>query len=145
MEKIKKNFGFGCMRLPMKNGEIDTDETSRMVDAFLDAGFNYFDTAHGYLQGKSEKALKTCLTSRYPRSSYILTDKLTTNFFKTETDVRSCFEAQLAACGVDYFDFYLMHAQGAGNYPHFKKCRAYETAFCSQVGGQGAPCRHFVP
>ena len=37
MEKIKKNFGFGCMRLPMKNGEIDTDETSRMVDAFLDA------------------------------------------------------------------------------------------------------------
>lgn len=49
MDKIKKNFGFGCMRLPMKNGEIDTEETCRMVDAFLDAGFNYFDTAHGYL------------------------------------------------------------------------------------------------
>lgn len=48
-----------------------------MVDAFLAAGFNYFDTAHGYLQGKSETALKACLTSRYPRSSYVLTDKLT--------------------------------------------------------------------
>ena len=47
MEKIKKNFGFGFMRLPMKDGEIDTEETKRMVDAFLDAGFNYFDTAHG--------------------------------------------------------------------------------------------------
>ena len=52
MEKIKKNFGFGFMRLPMKDGEIDTEETKRMVDAFLDAGFNYFDTAHGYLQGE---------------------------------------------------------------------------------------------
>lgn len=41
MEKIKKNFGFGFMRLPMKDGEIDTEETKRMVDAFLDAGFNY--------------------------------------------------------------------------------------------------------
>ena len=53
MDRIKKNFGFGCMLLPMQNGEIDLAETSRMVDAFLDAGFNYFDTAHGYLQGKS--------------------------------------------------------------------------------------------
>ena len=60
MEHIKKNFGFGFMRLPMKDGEIDLTETSKMVDAFLDAGFNYFDTAHGYLQGKSETALKAC-------------------------------------------------------------------------------------
>ena len=53
MDRVKKNFVFGCMRLPMQNGEIDLAETSRMVDAFLDAGFNYCDTAHGYLQGKS--------------------------------------------------------------------------------------------
>ena len=59
MEHIKKNFGF--MRLPMKDGGIDLAQTSEMVDAFLDAGFNYFDTAHGYLGGKSETALKTRL------------------------------------------------------------------------------------
>ena len=53
MDRVKKNFGFACMRLPMQNGEIELAVTSRMVDAFLDAGFNYFDTAHGYLQGKS--------------------------------------------------------------------------------------------
>ena len=69
------------------------------------------------------------LTSRYPRDRYILTDKLTANYFKTEADIRPLFESQLAACGVDYFDFYLMHAQGTTNYPHFKACRAYETAF----------------
>ena len=129
MEKVKKNFGFGCMRLPMKGDEVDTEETKKMVDAFLAAGFNYFDTAHGYIQGKSEKALKECLTSRYPRDQYVLTDKLTTNFFKTEADIRPFFESQLEACGVDYFDFYLMHAQGAGNFDHYKKCHAYETAF----------------
>ena len=49
MERIKKNFGFGFMRLPIRDGEVDIAETNRMVDAFLDAGFNYFDTAHGYL------------------------------------------------------------------------------------------------
>ncbi len=117
MDRIQKNFGFGFMRLPMAGEEVDIPQTTKMVDAFLEAGFNYFDTAHGYLQGKSERALKTCLTSRYPREKYILTDKLTANFFKTEEDIRPFFESQLEACGVDYFDFYLMHAQGAGNYP----------------------------
>ncbi len=136
MENIKKNFGFGCMRLPMNGSEVDMAETKRMVDAFLDAGFNYFDTAHGYIQGKSETALKECLTSRYPRDRYILTDKLTANFFKTEADIRPFFESQLKACGVDYFDFYLMHAQGEGNYGHFKKCRAYETAFALKAEGK---------
>ena len=52
------------MRLPMLNNEVDTAQVSRMVDAFLENGFNYFDTAHGYIDGKSERALKTCLTSR---------------------------------------------------------------------------------
>lgn len=107
-----------------------------MVDTFLEAGFNYFDTAHGYIQGKSETALRECLTSHYPRDRYILTDKLTANFFKTEADIRPFFESQLEACGVDYFDFYLMHAQGAGNYPHFKECRAYETAFALKAEGK---------
>ena len=129
MDRIKKNFGFGCMRLPMIGEEVDIEQTKQMVDAFLDAGFNYFDTAHGYIQGKSEKALKTCLTSRYPREKYILTDKLTANYFKTEADIRPFFESQLEICGVEYFDFYLMHAQGLVNYDHFKECRAYETAF----------------
>lgn len=136
MENIKKNFGFGCMRLPLKDGEVDLAETSRMVDYFLEQGFNYFDTAHGYLQGRSETALKACLTSRHPRDSYILTDKLTGTFFKTEADIRPFFQSQLEACGVDYFDFYLMHAQSATFYQHFKKCRAYETAFALMAEGK---------
>ena len=136
MENVKKNFGFGCMRLPMNGEQVDFEETKRMVDAFLDAGFNYFDTAHGYIQGMSETALRECLTSRYPRDRYILTNKLTGNFFKTEADIRPFFESQLQACGVEYFDYYLMHAQGAGNYDHYRACRAYETAFALKAEGK---------
>ena len=127
--EIHGNFGFGCMRLPLIGEEVDTSEFTRMVDLFLDQGFNYFDTAHGYLGGRSETALRTCLTSRYNRNNYILTNKLTGNFFKTEEDIRPLFQEQLDACGVEHFDFYLMHAQNRNNYEHFRGCRAYETAF----------------
>lgn len=136
MEKIKKNFGFGCMRLPMKDGEVDTEETSRMVDTFLENGFNYFDTAHGYLDGKSELALKDCLTGRYPRDRYLLTNKLTNSFFQKQEDIRPFLESQLEACGVAYFDFYLMHAQNAEVFKYFKECRAYETAFEMKAEGK---------
>ena len=140
MDRIKKNFGFGAMRLPMKDGGVDIPQTCRMVDTFLENGFNYFDTAHGYLGGKSEPALRECLTSRYPRDSYVLTDKLTISFFKKQEDIRPLFASQLEACGVEYFDFYLMHAQSAENFAYFKERRAYETALELKEEGK---IRHF--
>ncbi len=140
MDRIKKNFGFGFMRLPMKGSKVDLDEVRVMVDAFLEAGFNYFDTAHGYLEEQSEPAIKACLTSRYPRDRYVLTDKLTMDYFHKQEDIRPLFDSQLEACGVDYFDFYLMHAQGADIFQHFKKCKAYETALELKAEGK---IRHF--
>lgn len=136
MENIKKNFGFGCMRLPMKGEEVDIPQTCDMVDLFLKAGFNYFDTAHGYLGGKSELALRDCLTSRYPRDAYVLANKLSGSYFEKPEDVRMVFEQQLAACGVGYFDFYLMHAQSADVFRHYKKNRAYETALELKAEGK---------
>lgn len=123
-----KNFGFGCMRLPMNGDKVDTEQFSRMVDRFLEEGFTYFDTAHGYLDGKSETAIRECLTSRYPREKYQLVDKLTENYFKKEEDIRPFFESQLAACGVTYFDYYLMHAMTAEYYPKYVACHAFEIA-----------------
>ena len=140
MEQIKKNFGFGCMRHPMTDGEVDLAEMNRMVDLFLEKGFNYFDTAHGYLGGKSETALRECLVKRYPRERYILTNKLTNFFYNKAEEVRPLFESQLAACGVDYFDFYLMHAQSEENFAKFKRCHAYETALELKAEGK---IRHF--
>lgn len=126
-EKNKK-LGFGFMRLPMKGDDVDYEQTCRMVDYFLENGFCYFDTAKGYIDGKSEIALKKCLTSRYPRDRYLLTNKLSTNFFDSKEEIRPLFEAQLKACGVDYFDVYLMHSQNKNLYEKYKKCEAYETA-----------------
>lgn len=140
MEKIKKNFGFGCMRLPMLDGEVDTAQFSEMIKKYFEAGFNYFDTAHGYIDGKSELAIKECLTSKYNREDYILVDKLTNVYFKSQEDIRPFFESQLEACGVDYFDFYLMHAQNSEIFKHFKKCRAYETALELKAEGK---IKHF--
>ncbi len=139
-EEVKKKLGFGCMRLPMKEGEVDLEEMKRMVDYFLDHGFNYFDTAHGYLEGKSELALKECLTSRYPRDKFLLTNKLSSDFFQTEEEIRPYFEKELEACGVDYFDFFLMHAQNAEYFAKYKQCHAYERALELKKEGR---IRHF--
>lgn len=120
----------------MDGDKVDYAEFNKMIDAFIENGFNYFDTAHGYLNGKSEIAIHDCLVSRYPRDKYILTDKLTNVYFKTEADVRPFFESQLKICGVDYFDFYLMHAQSKDIFEHFKRCRAYEQAFEFKAEGK---------
>ena len=112
----------------MKDGHVNYDEFCRMADAFISSGLNYFDTAHGYIGGQSETAIRDCVAKRHDRSEFLLTDKLTEPYFRREEDIRPFFESQLKACGVEYFDFYLMHAQDRNNYPKFKRCRAYETA-----------------
>ena len=126
--EIHGNFGFGCMRLPMKDGSVDHEQFCEMTDAFLAAGFNYFDTAHGYIGGKSETAIAAAVSARHKRSEFLLTNKLSDSYFKTNADIRPFFETQLKACGVDYFDFYLMHAQNRNNYAQYQNARAYEEA-----------------
>lgn len=121
-----KNFGFGLMRLPMLGDEVDIGQVKKMVDRFMDEGFTYFDTAHPYIGGKSELAIRECLVERYPRESFVLADKLSSSFFKTEEDIRPLFEKELEACGVEYFDYFLMHSQSRNNYPKYCDCRAYE-------------------
>ncbi len=138
--EVKKMLGFGCMRLPMDGDKIDIEQFKKMVDVFMANGFNYFDTAHIYHDGESEKAIREAVSSRYPRESFILTDKLTTNCFNKQEDIRPLFEQQLKDSGVDYFDFYLMHAQDAAIYEKFRKCNAYETALEMQKEGK---FRHF--
>ena len=122
---MEKKLGFGCMRLPMKGEEVDYDEFNKMIDYYMDHGFNYFDTAHGYIGGKSEKAIRDCLAPRYKREDYVLTNKLTSNYFNKKEDIRPLFESQLELTGVKYFDYYLLHAISKENYPKYVKCDAF--------------------
>lgn len=124
--ELTRNFGFGCMRFPMKNEEVDIPAVKDMVDAFLSAGFQYFDTARPYHSGKSELILKEALTSRYPRERYILTNKLSPTFYEKEEEILPFFQSQLEACGVEYFDFYLFHANSATRHEKFTSTRAYD-------------------
>ena len=134
-ELIQKKLGFGLMRLPMIGDQVDTEQTKQMVDLFLSRGFNYFDTAHGYIDGKSELAVKECLSSRYPRDRYILTNKLSGNYFSTTEEIRPLFESQLSACGVEYFDFYLMHAMNAKRHEDYVQLKAIEV--CKELKAEG--------
>lgn len=124
--EIQKNFGFGCMRFPTVDDVVDVGAVMEMVDAFLASGFNYFDTARPYHNGTSETVLRQCLTSRYPRERYVLTNKLSPTKFEAEEEIRPLFEDQLNACGVDYFDFYLFHANSAERHKKFTETRAYD-------------------
>lgn len=129
-------LGFGCMRLPkLEDGSVDLATFTEMVDAFLDGGLNYFDTARPYHSGGSEPALAAALTSRHDRSEYLLADKLSSSAFERADQVRPLIEDQLLTCGVDYFDLYLMHSQGMGNYEKYQACRAYEQAFEARDAG----------
>ncbi len=128
-EGVKKNFGFGCMRLPLQEGRVDYAEFTKMIDFFMDNGFNYFDTARVYLEGQSETALRDCLVKRYPRSSFFFVDKLSGSCFSKEEEIIPLFNKQLESTGLEYFDLYLMHAQNKQLFEKYKRCHAYETAF----------------
>ena len=125
-DKIQGRLGFGCMRMQMIGDEVDKDEFCRMIDTFIKEGFNYFDTAYGYIDGKSELAVKECLTSRYSREDFVLADKLTYWCFDKEEDIIPLFEKQLERCGVDYFDFYIFHCLNHEGYAKHKACNSFE-------------------
>ena len=129
-------LGFGCMRLPMIGDEVDIPQTCLMVDKYLEAGFNYFDTAHGYIRGKSETAIREALSKRYPREKFILTDKLSGNFWQEREDIAPLIDEQLAACGVEYFDYLLMHGLNKDSYRRYKDKGAFEEALALKEKGK---------
>ena len=118
-EQIPK-LGFGLMRLPQLADEtIDIAQVKQMVDAFMAAGFTYFDTAYVYGNGASELAVKEALVDRYPRESYQLTTKLPVWANTTPEDVRNIFETSMRRTQAGYFDFYLLHNVNSNNVADF--------------------------
>ena len=118
-EDVKK-LGFGLMRLPKQGEEIDIEQTKVMVDKFLQAGFNYFDTAWAY--AGSEDAIRQALVERYPRDSFYLATK-NAAWIKCETreEAIAQLETSLKQTGAGYFDFYLLHNLGQTRTEVFEK------------------------
>ena len=134
--EVKGRLGFGCMRLPGGGSRSGYTEMCEMVDAFLDAGFNYFDTAHVYHGGKSEEALRECLVKRHPRESFFIADKLSTENWKREDQIDALLDRELEALGADYIDLLLMHAQNADSYEKYQRNHAYEHAKAFRDAGK---------
>ncbi len=130
-ESIPK-LGFGFMRLPMMEaaGEkiVDIEQVKRMVDAFMDAGLTYFDTARGYLGGASEVALREALVERYPRESFQVATKLPAWEAGNADEARAMFATSLEATGAGYFDFYLLHNLGESRTALFDEYGLWEFA-----------------
>ena len=123
-----RKFGFGLMRLPTVGGQytqIDIPAFQEMADAFIKAGGTYFDTAWPYHGGNSERAFKEVVASRYPRDSFTITDKMPMYAVNTADDLPKIFNEQLGRCGVEYFDYYWLHAVNAATYETAKRVDAF--------------------
>lgn len=134
-----KKLGFGFMRLPLLEGgtqtDFDKEQIGKMVDAYLENGFTYFDTAYMYHGGQSECVLKEKLIARHPRENYLVADKLPTMFLKEVSDMERIFQEQLDKTGAGYFDYYLLHCLNQENYATAERLGAF--AFALQKKAEG--------
>lgn len=132
-------LGFGGMRLPLLKADdpksINQQLVNQMIDQFLEGGGVYFDTAYFYHDGCSETAFRAGLTSRYKRDQYVLANKLPISMAKERADYPRIFQEQLQRCGVDYFDYYLLHNINRHNYENTVRLDGFE--FMAELKKQG--------
>ena len=127
-------LGFGLMRLPRKaDGSIDVDLTAALADRFIEGGGTYFDTAYVY-EG-SEEAARKALVERHARDSFTIASKLNARAARNREEARAQFDISRERLGVDYFDFYLLHAMGEGNYGAYNDYGIWE--FLAEKKEQG--------
>lgn len=133
------DFGFGCMRLPLLKADepdsFDYEAINKLFDAFLEKGFTYFDTAYTYHGYRGEEAVRKALVERHPRESFRLATKLPLRDFKDAADMQRIFNVQLEHCGVECFDYYLLHNMGTNVYA---KCKQYDAfGFATRKKAEG--------
>ena len=128
-----KRLGFGLMRLPKAGGAIDIEMTARMADEFIKRGYTYFDTAYVY-EG-SEEAFREAVAKRHKRESYTLADKLPGWVLLDDKRPEDIFEESLRRCGVEYFDYYLLHGIQPSRMPLYERYGCWE--FCRRLKAEG--------
>lgn len=125
-----KKLGFGLMRLPFSKseewGHIDLEKTREMIDAFMEKGYSYFDTAWVYHGGFSERVFGELVAKRYPREKFQVTTKMPLWNMKAKFVLQRTFDQQLANCHVDYFDNYFLHALNKDVWQKAEKLKAFE-------------------
>ncbi|OEC98731.1 MULTISPECIES: aldo/keto reductase [Methanobrevibacter] len=142
---FKSKFGFGCMRLPTTDendpSSIDQDLFNKMVDIYMEKGYNYFDTSYAYHNGKSEVAIRKALVERYPRETFKICDKMPTWALTNSEDNEKFVNEMLERLGIDYFDVFFIHningpwlknAKNADTFEYVKKMK--ENGIAREIG-----------
>lgn len=140
MEHGNPKLGFGCMRLPVTDSSnptsFDFDKIEALFDAFIANGFTYFDTAYTYHGYQAERAVRRALVERYPRNAFELATKFPLRDFKDAAHMEVIFNEQLENCGVEYFDWYLLHNIGENVYGKCEKYGAFDFAARKKAEGK---------
>lgn len=140
LSKVPK-LGFGLMRLPENEGKIDYEQVNRMVDAYMDAGMNYFDTAYVYHGGNSEVVVRESIVKRYPRDSFTIATKLPAWCMSKPEDRDRIFSEQLERMGTDHIDFYLLHSlEDGNNYDTYERLDCFNWGLQKKAEGK---IKHF--
>lgn len=128
-------LGFGAMRLPTKDGQIDEDEATRMLHYAIDHGVNYIDTAYNYHDGNSEVFLGRALKSGY-RDRVMLATKLPTWKVESRRDFDKYLNEQLKRLQQEYIDFYLLHTLNKKSWPKLSALGVREWAEKAMADGR---------
>ena len=131
----KARLGFGVMRLPrLTDGSYDMPTIQQMVDEYMKSDFRYFDMHPGYCKRQSQSIVRELVVKRYPRESFLLADKMPWPI-KAASDYERIFSAELKDCGVEYFDYYLLHALAEQYYQMHERFGGFE--FLKKLKAQG--------
>lgn len=125
MEFQKPQLGFGTLRLPGENGKLNITKIKKMVDEYQKGSFCYYDVHPHYLGGKAEEMIRKTVVERYPRESFLLADKMPFDC-KSQEHYENYFEASLTNCGVDFFDYYLLHCMTDKIYKNHEKLGGFD-------------------
>lgn len=121
-------LGFGAMRLPMlgqgDDARIDRDKSTPMIHRAFAAGLNYIDTAVGYCNQDSQRAVGDALRAWGRRDSIIVSTK-NHDYGDDEKKWWTNLENSLERIGVEYLDVY--HHHGVNR-------NSFDTAVLPRVG-----------
>ena len=122
----KARLGFGVMRMPqLANGDFDLQEARRMIDEYMTGDFCYFDFHPAYCKRQAQKIVRELVVERYPRDSFLLANKMPWPI-RDPKDYEKIFAMELKACGVEYFDYYLLHALSEKYYEMHERHGGFE-------------------
>lgn len=137
--EIKNNFpqlGFGMMRLPLENDHINVVKTEKIIKEYMSSeGLKYFDTHPSYINEKSQEIIREFVVKRYPRDSFLIADKMPYHGIAEHKDYERIFTEELEACGVAYFDYYMLHALTKETYEMHERFDGF--SFLKRIKAEG--------